>query len=238
MTAAQPAPITALLEPARYPHPVMAAFQDTAAVASANGPWEKTADVMAFARDNVAALHAGLKDASDVTLVDALNTWTEAHAAQLAPLLAQRLATGRVVAGGARLCGVGATHRTTIRATTRHHPWPVWQRQDVERKRLHGLSATQASGSGLNTGLYRPQAHTDTYAHLLERTRHLLQAGWSVLVDAAFLRHHEREAFAELARAAACPFHILATVTVLEQQLGWLEPLGEDERARYLPAAS
>ena len=49
-------------------------------------------------------------------------------------------------------------------------------RSDVERKRLHGLSATQASGSGLNTGLYSPQAHTDTYAHLLERARHLLQA--------------------------------------------------------------
>jgi uncharacterized protein len=133
----------------------------------------------------------------------------------------------------------------------------------VERKRLHGLRATQSSGSGLNTGLYSPQAHTDTYAHLLERTGQLLRGGWSVLVDAAFLRRHEREAFAELAQAAGCPFHILATeaplavlreriterqargadaseatVAVLEQQLGWLEPLGESERARCLPAGN
>ncbi|WP_332743950.1 bifunctional aminoglycoside phosphotransferase/ATP-binding protein [Hydrogenophaga sp.] len=135
-------------------------------------------------------------------------------------------------------------------------------RSDVERKRLHGLSATQASGSGLNTGLYSPQAHGDTYTHLLERARHLLREGWSVLVDAAFLRRHEREAFRALAQTAGCPFHILATeapldtlreritarqrrggdaseatVAVLEQQLGWLEPLSADERARCLPVA-
>jgi aminoglycoside phosphotransferase family enzyme/predicted kinase len=133
-------------------------------------------------------------------------------------------------------------------------------RSDVERKRLHGLGATQASGSGLNTGLYSPQAHTDTYAHLLERTRQLLAAGWSVLVDAAFLRRHEREAFAALANAVNCPFHILATeaplavlreritarqarggdaseatLIVLEQQLGWLESLSAAERAHCLP---
>ncbi|MBT9463358.1 bifunctional aminoglycoside phosphotransferase/ATP-binding protein [Hydrogenophaga sp.] len=135
-------------------------------------------------------------------------------------------------------------------------------RSDVERKRLHGLSATQVSGSGLNTGLYSPQAHGDTYAHLLERTGHLLREGWSVLVDGAFLRRHERESFGALAQAVACPFHILATeapldvlrerittrlerggdaseatVAVLEQQLGWLEPLSADERARCLPVA-
>jgi uncharacterized protein len=83
-----------------------------------------------------------------------------------------------------------------------------------------------------------------------------------VLVDAAFLRRHEREAFATLASTMHCPFHILATeaplavlreritarqawgadaseatVAVLEQQLGWLEPLGDDERAQCLPTA-
>jgi aminoglycoside phosphotransferase family enzyme/predicted kinase len=132
-------------------------------------------------------------------------------------------------------------------------------RSDVERKRLHGLSAQQASGSGLNTGLYSPQAHTDTYAHLLARTQALLSHGWTVVVDAAFLRRHERSAFAALARRLGCPFHILApeapvdvlrlrisarqaqgtdaseaTLAVLEQQLSWLEPLDEAERQRVL----
>ncbi|MBT9554326.1 MAG: AAA family ATPase [Hydrogenophaga sp.] len=133
-------------------------------------------------------------------------------------------------------------------------------RSDVERKRLHGLSALAPSGSGLNTGLYSPQAHGDTYASLLSRARLLLADGWTVLVDAAFLRAAERADFAALAQSAGVPFHILtceapvavlrqriaerqargadaseATVAVLEQQLGWLEPLSADERAQCLP---
>lgn len=129
-------------------------------------------------------------------------------------------------------------------------------RSDVERKRLHGLSPLAPSGSGLNQGLYRPQAHEETYASLRARTRLLLQDGWSVVVDAAFLRHPEREAFAALARELRVGFRILAceappdelrrriavrqaaardaseaTLAVLEQQFGWLEPLTPAERA-------
>ena len=134
-------------------------------------------------------------------------------------------------------------------------------RSDVERKRLHGVSPLAASGSGLNEGLYRPQAHEETYASLRTRARGLLQDGWTVVVDAAFLRAAERRAFAELAQAEGCPFHILAceapldelrrrigarqaagkdaseaTLAVLDQQLGWLEPLTAAERALALPA--
>jgi len=133
-------------------------------------------------------------------------------------------------------------------------------RSDVERKRLHGLDAQAISGSGLNTGLYCPQAHQDTYAQLLQRARALLQDGWTVLVDAAFLRRHERAGFAALAEELGCPFHLLApaaplevlrdrirqrealgldaseaTLAVLEQQLGWIEPLDANERRLCLP---
>ena len=133
-------------------------------------------------------------------------------------------------------------------------------RSDVERKRLHGLGALTASGSGLNTGLYAPQTHGDTYTSLHTRTAELLRQGWSVLVDAAFLRQGERQAFADLATTRAVPFHLLApeapvavlreriaarqargldaseaTLEVLEQQLGWVEPLNEAERAHRLP---
>ena len=72
---------------------------------------------------------------------------------------------------------------------------------------------------------------------------------------------HPQVLMAALAQATGCPFHILATeaplavlreritqrqardtdaseatVAVLEQQLGWLEPLTGDERAWCLPA--
>ncbi|QCB48339.1 bifunctional aminoglycoside phosphotransferase/ATP-binding protein [Hydrogenophaga sp. PAMC20947] len=133
-------------------------------------------------------------------------------------------------------------------------------RSDVERKRLHGMNALAPTGSEMNAGLYSAQSHGDTYASLLARARNLIHDGWSVLIDAAFLRVAERQAFAALAQAAQCPFHILApsapidvlraritarqaqghdaseaTVAVLEQQLGWLEPLTETERAACLP---
>ena len=136
-------------------------------------------------------------------------------------------------------------------------------RSDVERKRLHGLGALAASGSGLNSGLYAPETHNDTYASLLARTAELLGQGWSVLVDAAFLRQRERQAFADLATAHAAPFHLLApeapvavlrerigarqargndaseaTLDVLEQQLGWVEPLTGAERSQRLPTPS
>jgi aminoglycoside phosphotransferase family enzyme/predicted kinase len=134
-------------------------------------------------------------------------------------------------------------------------------RSDVERKRMHGLSPLSSSGSGLNAGLYSAQAHGDTYASLLARARIMLGEGWTVLVDAAFLRHAERQAFAALAQAGGYPFHILApeasvavlrerirarqarggdaseaTLAVLEQQLGWVEALTETERTHRLPA--
>ncbi len=365
----------------------MATFQATAAVASADGPWGSTADGLTFARENLTTLRAGLTGAENAALLDALSAWTEARAAQLAPQLVQRLATGCVREGHgdlhlANLVLIGnevvpfdgiefndalrwidvasdmafawmdlldhsqpglangllsdwldasgdttapdvlpffAVYRALVRAKVAvirstqagadaaaslaeahgytalaqriaQPPAPqlvithglsgsgkTWAssrwlqaersgcairlRSDVERKRLHGLGATQPSGSGLNTGLYTPQAHTHTYDHLLERARHLLREGWSVLVDAAFLRRHEREAFAALAQATGRPFHILATeapvavlrerinarqargadaseatVAVLEQQLGWLEPLSAGERRRCLPA--
>lgn len=177
----------------------------------------------------------------------------------LAQRIAQPTAPQLVITHG--LSGSGKTWASSRWLQAEASGRAIRLRSDVERKRLHGLSATQASGSGLNTGLYSPQAHTDTYAHLLERARHLLEKGWSVLVDAAFLRRHERKAFATLAQAIGCPFHILATeaplavlreritarqahgadaseatVAVLEQQLGWLEPLTTDERSRCLPA--
>jgi len=156
------------------------------------------------------------------------------------------------------LSGSGKTWAATRWLAAQDAP-AIRLRSDVERKRLHGLAALAASGSGLNTGLYSPQAHGDTYANLLARSGELLDQGWSVLVDAAFLRRHERAAFAALAAERGAPFHILAceappdelrrrirarqaagvdaseaTLAVLEQQFGWLEPLTEAERTARL----
>jgi aminoglycoside phosphotransferase family enzyme/predicted kinase len=179
-------------------------------------------------------------------------------ASRLAGLPPHRPAPALVITHG--LSGSGKTWASTRWLAAQADGRAIRLRSDVERKRLHGLAALAASGSGLNTGLYSAQAHGDTYASLRVRAAELLDQGWRVIVDAAFLRLHERQAFADLAKVQGLPYAILAceapvevlrerirarqaggrdaseaTLAVLEQQLGWAEPLTAAERACTLP---
>ena len=80
-------------------------------------------------------------------------------------------------------------------------------RSDVERKRLHGL-APLADSAAQGVDIYTPEAGALTFSKLLAQSRSALQAGYPVIVDAAFLRRAEREAFAALARELGLPFAI------------------------------
>lgn len=158
------------------------------------------------------------------------------------------------------LAGCGKTVASTRMLLDDPHASTLRLRSDVERKRLFGLAQQQRSGSGTDAGIYTPDAHLRTYAHLRENAGMLLRAGWSVIVDAAFLRRAERASFRSLADEIGVGFAILAphappqvlrqriqarnalgndaseaTLAVLEQQLQRIEPLQEDERARLLP---
>lgn len=129
-------------------------------------------------------------------------------------------------------------------------------RSDVERKRLFGLGPLEASGSARDKGIYSRAANTDTYQHLLDVAKLLLQSGWAVLIDAAFLKREERDQFRDLAAGMQLPFAILhcecdpqvqrrrvtarqgdaseADLEVLELQLERQETLAEDELAYTL----
>ncbi|MDQ1307602.1 MAG: uncharacterized protein QG671_3435 [Actinomycetota bacterium] len=81
-------------------------------------------------------------------------------------------------------------------------------RSDVERKRLSGLGELDSSAAfGLD--IYTPEADDRTYAVLADRAELLLRAGWSVVVDAAFLEGRRRLAFREVARECGVGFAIL-----------------------------
>lgn len=205
----------------------------------------------ALVRAKVAGIRSGQPGAdaaSDLAEVRAYLRLAQAIAAPPAPQL--------LITHG--LSGSGKTWASTRWLASQSAP-AIRLRSDVERKRLQGLAALAASGSGLNSGLYSPQAHQETYASLRERAADLLALGWSVVVDAAFLRRHERQAFAALAAEHGAAFHLLAceappavlrqricarqaaggdaseaTLAVLEQQLGWVEPLAEDERIQVV----
>lgn len=127
-------------------------------------------------------------------------------------------------------------------------------RSDVERKRLFGLASTARSESLGHAAVYSAKASADTYGRLRQLADLLLRAGWSVIVDATFLKRAERESFRTLARETGAAFGILAppatpaqlreriqaraalgrdaseaTLDVLAQQMQGLEPLAADE---------
>jgi predicted kinase len=104
-------------------------------------------------------------------------------------------------------------------------------RSDVERKRLFGLDALADSRSQTGTGIYSEEATRRTYARLHELARGLLAAGSPVIVDAAFLRHAERESFHALAQEMAVPFAIAslqADEAVLAERLAQRSSHGND----------
>jgi aminoglycoside phosphotransferase family enzyme/predicted kinase len=147
------------------------------------------------------------------------------------------------------LSGCGKTYLTSRRLASADFLHTVRIRSDVERKRLFGLAPDAASGGTI----YTPEATARTYARLAELAESTLAAGWSVIVDAAFLKRAERNDFRALASRLGVPFAILApvaspdeltrrigarqndaseaTLAVLAQQLQWFEFLGADEPA-------
>lgn len=85
----------------------------------------------------------------------------------------------------------------------------VQLRSDVERKRMHGLMPTSRAGGAPESGLYDPDSTQATYEYLLRLARHILMAGKSLIVDAAFLKEAQRRMFAGLALELGVPFFIL-----------------------------
>jgi aminoglycoside phosphotransferase family enzyme/predicted kinase len=145
--------------------------------------------------------------------------------------------------------------------TWRSHRWLEAQgglriRSDVERKRLFGLDAL-ADSRARGLAIYQADATRQTYARLFALARPALQAGWPVVLDAAFLRSEEREAASQLAGSLGVAFSILdceapldvlrerlaqrrgdaseADAAVLEKLRQAAEPLGPEEQARRLP---
>jgi aminoglycoside phosphotransferase family enzyme/predicted kinase len=129
------------------------------------------------------------------------------------------------------LSGCGKTTTTNGILQNDARAATVRLRSDVERKRLFGLASTDHSGSALDAGIYTADAHARTYEHLRALAADLLGAGWSVIVDAAFLRRAERERFRSLAREAGAAFGILApqaTLAQLRQRIQTRQALGRD----------
>ncbi len=158
-------------------------------------------------------------------------------------------------------CGLSGSGKSTVAAQLLQQG-AVRLRSDVERKRLYGL-APLADSAAHGLDIYTPEASRRTFVHLAEQAHALLQAGYPVIVDAAFLRRRERDDFRALARALGLPFSILhchaaghslrervqerqaagtdpseADLAVLARQQQAAEPLAPDEQVHTLDLAT
>jgi predicted kinase len=148
--------------------------------------------------------------------------------------------------------GFSGSGKTTLTQGLLEAIGAVRLRGDIERKRLFGLAPRARGG----TPLYSSEATQATYGRLFDAARTLLQAGFSVVLDATFLQRHLRDAARDVATALAVPFVILdfdvdlktlrervaqrqqraddasdAGPAVLESQRVTAEPLAPDELA-------
>ena len=223
---------------------------------------EHTGDLGAVARLPWDAVYRALVRAK----VAALRVAQCQHAADRAAALAQ---AQRYVRLAARLAaprrpwlaltlGVSGSGKSSQSQALIEQRGLVRLRADVERKRLFGL-APEASSAAVPGGIYGEDVSERVFAHLLDATRALLQAGQPVLVDATFIRRARREPFVALAESLGLPWRILAfdapeavlrervrrrhasggdaseaDEAVLLRQLAQREPLAADEAAHAL----
>lgn len=127
--------------------------------------------------------------------------------------------------------GLSGSGKTTLTQQLLEAGGMIRIRSDVERKRLSGLTAQAHSGSTVGEGLYTGTMTTRTYSVLEELAEAVLKAGWSVVVDATFLRTAQRTPFFDLARRCDVPITLLnfeAPIPVLRERIRTRLRLGSD----------
>lgn len=155
--------------------------------------------------------------------------------------------------------GLSGSGKTTYTQLLLESLGAIRLRSDIERKRIANLPLQARSSPGINTGLYTTAASQHTYAYLTDLAHTVIQSGYPVIIDAAFLKQEQRELFHRLADNMKIPFIILdfqapeavlrariiqrmrdghdtsdADIEVLEHQLANHEPLTAAEMARVL----
>ncbi len=104
-------------------------------------------------------------------------------------------------------------------------------RSDVERKRLFDLKAETPARDKAGEGMYKNKARKNTYDRLAGLSRLIINADYSVIVDATFLDREKRDEFKKLAEELSLPFYILdftASVSTLEQRIMERNSMGKD----------
>lgn len=134
-----------------------------------------------------------------------------ATARGLMALALRRLEAGRVTL--VLVGGLPGTGKSTLAAGIgRRRDWAVIRSDEVRRAMAFGAGPPGGAGppagpggppASFAEGRYRPEMTEEVYRTLLERARHALELGESVVLDASWISHRLREAAAKTAEAAA-----------------------------------
>ena len=150
--------------------------------------------------------------------------------------------------------GVSGSGKTTISQKLVENEGLIRIRSDVERKRMYDLKASENSKSAINSGIYSKEASLKTYQKLEKLAKIILKSGYSVIVDATFLKQADRNVFLKLSKELSVRFIIIdltadkailekrilqrssdtnnaseADLSVLENQLSSMEALSSEE---------
>ena len=116
--------------------------------------------------------------------------------------------------------GISACGKSTVAMQLVEGLGALRLRSDVERKRLFGEQTV--TGNPVDTGLYSAELTQQTYAHLHQQALAALQAGYPVVIDAAYLMQEQRQQAAEVAQSSGVPLLILDCQAPDEVVAQWL----------------
>lgn len=126
--------------------------------------------------------------------------------------------------------GFSGSGKSTLGAQLAENLAMIHLRSDVERQRLFGKSK-QGADREINQDIYSPENIQLVYQKLADSSAVMLDAGFSVLVDAAFLQVGQRGLFQQLAAEKQVKFLILdvyAPEAELKQRILQRLELGQD----------
>ncbi|HKK06278.1 MAG TPA: AAA family ATPase [Gammaproteobacteria bacterium] len=127
--------------------------------------------------------------------------------------------------------GLSGSGKTTYTQQLLEATQAIRIRSDVGRKRLFAVAREDHRAREIDVGLYGREASERTYERLAEMAKGLLEGGYDVIVDAAFLKQAQRAHFRALAERSGVGFAILACEappTLLRERLRQRERAGRD----------
>ena len=118
--------------------------------------------------------------------------------------------------------GLSGSGKTTVSQILLQVYPAIRVRSDIERKRMWGVKERQRDKQDFQQGIYSATSSEQTYQILLTFAEQLLLAGFSVIVDATFLKSQQRDMFRKLAESINVDYTILhcyAPLNVMQNRI-------------------